>query len=426
MDEDASKTYSPSRLDTYRNCPRQYKFRYLDRIPRKTKTVEAYLGTCVHAALESLYDARMHGKTPTEAEVLAVYESAWDKGAAGESLVFHDCAYTIEDWRNVGRDCIKNYYRMYQPFDQDRTVAVERRVGFPLAVEDSDTGAYETYRIEGFVDRLALAPDGAMEIHDYKTGKTLPTQEHLDREDWQLPLYQMAVHEAWPDVPAVRLRWHYLRPGKTLTSTRAPEALKSLRREVGALIRTIKQDRAFEPVKSALCDWCEYRDICPLWKHAEAVAQLPEASRRRESGVALVDQYAAFEHRKKALRADIAAIESEQEDLARRVLDYAQEQELLSVAGTDAALDVHSKEEFHFPTKTRDPEKHDLIESELKRTSAWPEVSKLDSHALMDGFREKRWPADVLRLVEGWMGSFIRREIVRTVRLRRRKDASEE
>ncbi|MDZ7262649.1 MAG: HAD-IC family P-type ATPase, partial [candidate division KSB1 bacterium] len=45
---------------------------------------------------------------------------------------------------------------------------------------------------EFIIDRLMLAPDGAFEVHDYKTGSSLPEQATLDR-DRQLGLYQIGV-----------------------------------------------------------------------------------------------------------------------------------------------------------------------------------------------------------------------------------------
>ena len=36
------------------------------------------------------------------------------------------------------------------------------------------------YNCKGIIDRLMLAPDGAFEIHDYKTGSSLPDEAELD------------------------------------------------------------------------------------------------------------------------------------------------------------------------------------------------------------------------------------------------------
>src|SRR5690606_9688576 len=132
---------------------------------------------------------------------------------------------------------------------------IEERVVFAL----DDAGRY---RMQGFVDRIARAPDGAVEIHDYKTGRWVPTQEALDN-DRQLALYQIGVaRRHGPDAP-VRLVWHYLMRDQVRVSTRTPEQLEALRGETIELIERIEAETEFAPRPSTLCGWCEFRDICP-------------------------------------------------------------------------------------------------------------------------------------------------------------------
>ena len=423
---DEAREFSATKLGTFQGCPRRYHYHYIDRIRGERRGVEAHLGSSAHAALEELYRAVLRGRVPPFEEVLAWYERAWEAGLAKGPVALPDDKASPEDWRAVGRQCLRNYDSAHRPFDEDRTVAVEQRVGFPLDVADPESGSTASYRIDGFVDRLSVDPqDGFFVVHDYKTSATLPTEAEL-KEDVQLAIYAIAVLDSWPQSPGVRLRWHYLRFGKTIKVVHTPVELGLFRGRIAERIRRIKRERAFEPVKSPLCGWCEYRDICPVWKHVEAYAQLPENERARESGVQLVDRYAALESRKKSLRDEIAAIESELEELEGKVLHYADARDLRAIAGSDGELEVSSKEEFRFPTRTHDPEKLEVIESELKATPVWSDVSRLDSRSLMEGYRDRRWPLGVLELVEGWLGKLIRRETVRGLRLHRRREGPEE
>ena len=200
LEEDKSSKFSPSKLDVYKKCPRRYQYRYVDKISRRRKTPETVVGVAVHSTFEELYALVTGGKVPTLPELHEIYErelaAEWD-----DTVVEKDARFVKDDWRKVGRDCVELYYNGHYPFSGDRTVAIEKRVGFPIMVDGHE------YRIEGFVDRLALAPDGAFEIVDYKTAKSLPNQEHAD-EDWQLALYELAVRREWPDTKEVRLKWH--------------------------------------------------------------------------------------------------------------------------------------------------------------------------------------------------------------------------
>ncbi|MBI4423860.1 MAG: PD-(D/E)XK nuclease family protein [Elusimicrobia bacterium] len=396
----------------------------MDRIPSTGTSVEALLGTCVHKAFEEVYLARLHGRVLSEDEALAVYEKEWAAGIQGQ-VAFRDARYAPEDWRRTGVECVTTYYRAHAPFDAEKTVAVEKRVGFPLPVPDPATGAIEEYRIEGFVDRLALAPDGCFEVHDYKTGGSLPTQAQKDA-DWQLAIYDIAVREAWPDAPGVRLVWHYVRHGRAIVSTRTAGQLAALKLEIAALIRTIRADRAFEPRKSPLCDWCDYREACPLFKHLEAYAKLPADERRHEGGVALADAFAELEARKKALRAEVHAIEAEEERLKAEIVAYAQARDVRALAGSDCEVEVHSRDDLKFPTRTAAADKVALMEEELRETPVWPLVSRVDPKLVVEVQQSGSLSADLARLLKSWLDRWSRRETLWTVRVKRRREAADE
>lgn len=423
MIEETSHKFSPSRLDCYKNCPRQYRYRYIDKFPRKSTSVEAHLGTAVHAALEELYEGVRIAKIAPLEQVVAAYEKAWETGLKELPIVIRDQRFTMEDFRNLGRKCVEDFYSQNKPFADGKVVGIESRMGF--ALPDPEAGADESYRIEGFLDRLMLAGDGIFEIHDYKTAKNLPTQADKD-EDWQLAIYDIAVREAWPDAKGVRLKWHYLRHGKTITSTRTPEQLAALKREILELIRAIRHDNEFAPKKSPLCDWCDYRDVCPLFKHDVIVSHYPDEAKPFESGVQLVDAYAELETKKKTLKGEIAVLEDEQEKLKEQILEYGKTNEMEALEGSQARLEIHSRSSWKFPTKSGSPKELGEMESALKDTPVWPKVSKLDGPALMDGYEKKSWPREVLALIEGWLDKMIYRETVPTVRLQKKKESDEE
>ena len=47
--------YSHSRLASFENCPKQFEFRYIQKRPRETESIEAFVGKRVHEVLERLY-----------------------------------------------------------------------------------------------------------------------------------------------------------------------------------------------------------------------------------------------------------------------------------------------------------------------------------------------------------------------------------
>ena len=75
-----SNKWSNSRLNTYQNCPKQYKFKYIE-----TGNVEEFLsisiivGSVFHNVIEKMYkDFYLKGIVPLE-EILEYFNNEWKK-----------------------------------------------------------------------------------------------------------------------------------------------------------------------------------------------------------------------------------------------------------------------------------------------------------------------------------------------------------
>ena len=70
-----------------------------------------------------------------------------------------------------------------------------------------------------------MASDEVYEIHDYKTGNSLPSRERFE-QDRQLALYSYAIKRTYGFDKEVKLIWHYLAYNKEIHSTRTNEQLE--------------------------------------------------------------------------------------------------------------------------------------------------------------------------------------------------------
>jgi putative RecB family exonuclease len=302
-------TYSYSRLETYKLCPLKYKFRYIDEIPEEVEGVEAFVGSRVHEVLEKLYKDLFREKIDSLEGLLAFYRLAWRK-QWGKHVHIHEEGFTPEHYLEYGARCIQNYYEAFKPFNQTPTLGTEIHLQFSLDPEGR-------YKISGFIDRVARRADGTFEIHDYKTGRSLPSQEKLDN-DRQLGLYEIGLKSYWPDVKQVELLWHYVGFLQTFRSRRRPEQLQILREETIGLIDRVECQKQFDPVKGAWCTWCEYRALCPLWKHVEIVGVLPPAEFAADEGVKLATEYAQT-------KSQIDRLQGQLEALRESIIEFARQ-----------------------------------------------------------------------------------------------------
>ncbi len=383
--------YSISQLGTFENCPLQYRFIYVDRIKRYEEGVEAFLGQRFHEVMERLYRERPFRVVPLD-ELLAHYEKRWDEKWHDEVKIRKE-GRTPDEYRSMGRRFIEDYYKRHHPFEEGKVLGLERYIRFPL----DET---KRYNFKGIIDRLMLAPDGAFEVHDYKTGSSLPEQAEVD-SDRQLALYQVGVQTLWPKAEEVRLVWHYVAFDLEMRSTRTPEALKALKTETMALIDRVEATTEFEPCESALCDWCPYWDLCPAKKHLVKVEGLPADEWKDEPGVKIVNAYAERWRRKRELEAEQRTVDEELEKVRAAAIAFSEREGIQVIAGTGAKLRVTGKDRVVSPAKGS-PDR-EALEKELRELGVWDEVAMLDPYALEKAVVEGQWEGSILETIRAYI-----------------------
>ncbi|MFH1649734.1 MAG: PD-(D/E)XK nuclease family protein [Candidatus Woesearchaeota archaeon] len=359
--------YSHSRLSTFEQCKFKFKLKYIDKAEGEIEnTVEAFMGSRVHDALEKLYKELKVEKLNSLNDLLAHFNLEWDKHWT-ENIKIVRPEFDVVHYRKLGARCIRDYYERFKPFDGARTIGCEIRV----LIETNDR------TIQGFIDRLDCQGTHYF-IHDYKTGQHLPTQKELD-EDRQLALYSIAVKEMYPDAEQITLVWHYLAFDKSLTSTRTAEQLEQLKANVLELIQEVEHTTEFPPMASKLCDWCEYRGQCPAWKHEVSVEQMPPEEFHKDAGVQLVDEY---------VRLQIESSEKQKElDVVKeKLLKYADQFGVDAVVGSDSKAKIWRAKSPKFPGAS-DPDRAEF-EKILQALGILDEVKRVDSFYLSNLVRQ--------------------------------------
>ena len=370
--------YSHSQLSMYEECPLKYKLRYRDRIRRDTEGIEGFLGTVVHETLKKFYDDLRLTKLNALNDLLSHYDRLWQQNWH-DSIIITKHDLTAEHYQALGKKLLKTYYERYAPFDSDMTIGTEMRITFSL--DDSDR-----YKLTGLIDRLSQTEQGIYQIHDYKTSAYLPSQEYVDN-DRQLALYHIGVQRRWPDIKDLRLIWHYLAFDRELVSSRSEEEISRLVMETIRLIDEIKSAEDFPPRESALCQWCEYPDLCPLMKHAFKVEALPVNEYLNEPGVALVNKYAE-------LKEKASAIEEELGKVKEAILAYARSEGVGVVRGSDRQARVRFDAKLKFPSKNETGRQE--LDSTIVGAGKWMEVSQLDTTSLIRVVENGLWDKELI------------------------------
>ena len=370
--------YSHSQLETYSNCPFKYKLQYIDRMRTGRKSIEAFMGTMVHDALEKLYrDLRM-SSLPELQELEEYYLEHWDDSINDGVFVVKN-EYKPEEYMQTGLRCIGGYYRRYHPFEVGVPIWLEKRVNIPISDEQGRSISFA-----GILDRLDSFEEGRYEIHDYKTSSTLPSQQELEG-DRQLSLYQLAVEASYPDVRDMELVWHYLVFDRELRLRREREDLDEVAAYAARLVGEIEAAEDFPARESMLCEWCEYQEHCPKRKHRFMVTRLPARELGTDRGIQLVDEYAEWTERKREA-------ETRLKELKGEVLEFCDYHGADNLQGSSQVLKVQRGRQVKMPS-SKSPERQEL-EDILKEEGAWEDVSALNarkfSSALEKGKLEKK------------------------------------
>lgn len=252
MADPQQETYSYSRITSFAQCSRSYKFRYIDKIREAFTSVEAHLGRAVHGALAWLYESREETDAPECPALLEKFDEEWESGLGPRIRVIRRDD-SVEARREIGRRMLQDHHAGQFLHDRMTTIATEQSLRTQL---DGD------YRFRGIIDRLAKDADGELHLIDYKTTGRPP--EILDeKRTLQLRSYGMLALEHHGGDRA-RLTYQFLKNGREWNGTCGPHDSPALSSELAVRISEIEAAQEFPAKNSALCAWCGYRDICDV------------------------------------------------------------------------------------------------------------------------------------------------------------------
>ena len=258
-DEDAPRRrrpgLSPSRANDFLQCPLLVRFRVVDRLTEPPSPA-AVRGTLVHAVLERLFDAPAGSRTLAAAQALLA--PAWARMVEEQP----DCAQVLPDptdtssWFADAGALLERYFTLEDP---NRLEPASRELAVSTDLEDG-------LELRGIVDRIDIAPDGAIRVVDYKTGKS-PREGFESGALFQMRFYALVLSRLRGRVPAM-LQLVYLGDGTLLRHVPDAGELETTERRIRAIWSGIKDTAergAWQPRKSALCSWCAHQALCPVF-----------------------------------------------------------------------------------------------------------------------------------------------------------------
>ncbi|HPN14819.1 MAG TPA: ATP-dependent DNA helicase [bacterium] len=269
------RRFSFTQLVAYKNCPLQYKFAHVYRIPVLGRHQKSF-GQSVHLALQRILKNHQDrtgvkqvslfapaddlskktesGFTVSEDEALSVYKESWiDEWYPTREM--HD-EYFLE-----GREAVK---RLVQ--------AWHRKAPAVKALEADFDWRIGEHSIKGKIDRLDTLGDGVA-IYDYKTGEYKPGQKAAPVDKKQLHLYQLAMEAK--GIKVNRLAYLFVRSDLEAdehgcSSLEVPllekEAKLDFEEDLKNRMDEILLSEFPAAPSSFLCAYCDFKNICEFRK----------------------------------------------------------------------------------------------------------------------------------------------------------------
>ncbi|MGA1774079.1 MAG: RecB family exonuclease [Nitriliruptoraceae bacterium] len=244
--QDGRLRLSFTRIDTLRNCALRFRYQYVDRLPQRPAPALSF-GSSIHAVLEWVHDRKVPDVPPLD-EMLDRLREVWDSSGYAEV----EKAVQVREYERA-RDVLAAYHARVSREGMRTPVGTE--AWFELPFDDDVT-------VVGSIDRVDAAPDGTLHIVDYKTNKQAKSRKWV-ASSLQLGIYALATEHLYGAVPRT-VALDFVVPGVVVRVDRDELDLAAVPRLVAEAAAAVRAGAA-DPNPTKLCDWCDFRSVCPAW-----------------------------------------------------------------------------------------------------------------------------------------------------------------
>jgi putative RecB family exonuclease len=236
--------YSYSKIATYEQCPRKFKYQYIDKIPVERKPqIHFDRGKLFHLLLEFNGDLNKIKET--------------------------------KDWKEIkehgllSKEQIQEVFKIYKTFISEKPGKdiVNKKVfmkEFPLGLnQDLELVPYNSDEVllRGYIDAAYLIDDrdDICIVVDWKSGKY---KEPEKQSYAQLLWYSLGLFSKNPYLEKIMLVFAYVEHNKINTKIVQRKDIDKYKKALFDKIQKIEIDTEFEKEETALCDWCDFREVC--------------------------------------------------------------------------------------------------------------------------------------------------------------------
>jgi len=241
--------FSFSQLASFENCPLQYKFMHILKIPTKGKSNFSF-GKSIHNSLHKFVFDSCNGQDenynyPSFDCLMEIYKKEWIDD-------WYEDTKEQEQFFENGKKILKNFYEDFttakpKVFTFDDVPALEKT--FSLKIDGNN--------VIGAIDRIDDI-QGGVEIIDYKTGN--PKTSLGTDERFQLLIYHLAARKIF-NLAVKKLTFFYVEDGSKFSFEPKDGDEDKTEKKIADIISKVKRSN-FKPTAGWHCQYCDFKNIC--------------------------------------------------------------------------------------------------------------------------------------------------------------------
>lgn len=255
----AGRMQSPSSINTFRQCPRKYYYRYIKKLPDKPG-IALVRGRVVHSVLEDFYDGfpehSEQWRTQLHYHALGLLEKHWT-GASEEFAELEETPEELEAYKEESARMVINWVNHFCDQLAEKIEEGYEEAFKMLTPEREIEYMDHDLNVRGFID--AIEKGDKVVLMDYKTSK-----RNVITDDYRLQLGIYALlylrrHQQLPEEVGI----HFLRHDRQTMQVNDQLLLDAQFEieQVHSLTQT-KDIRDYPKKEGPLCNWCGYYNEC--------------------------------------------------------------------------------------------------------------------------------------------------------------------
>ena len=231
--------YSFSKLSSHQQCPRKFKYYYVDKVPHpKLPQIHFDKGKFIHMLFEFDGDLKTIQKQQEYKDIIS-----------------HGL---------LSKENIKEYFMIYKKFRESSSIFGRKVLFKELSIgvtNNFDKTGYSSKdaMFRGYIDAVFLdEKTNTPIIIDWKTGK----DKTKAQQSWQqLLFYGTALFKLMP-YDKIVLMYAYVEHDHVLTKVLHREDLPKYEKALMDTIFTVESDFEFPKIESPLCNYCDFQSHC--------------------------------------------------------------------------------------------------------------------------------------------------------------------